>query len=98
MSEETKNTGINEDSEAVGVDTFVMRQQIWEKVRTHQMIKLVKPEYLILSSSMYNELRTECEQQVGNYAKDLEIMNKYMGLTVAVIPKTYGVDIIEVAV
>ena len=80
------------------VDLLVIRQQVWELRRKHNMEKYCEPKYLILSSAIYEKLRIECGQEIGNYAKDLEVMNKYMGLTVAVIPQTYKVDIIDVAV
>ena len=57
-----------------------------------------EPKYLILSGARYEALRKECYEMVGNYAKDLELMNRYMGLIVTVIPLTYEVDIVEVAV
>jgi len=69
----------------------------WNKKKNKQE-NYKEPKYLILSGARYEALRKECYEMVGNYAKDLELMNRYMGLIVTVIPLTYEVDIVEVAV
>ena len=80
------------------VELVVIRQQVWELRRKHNMEKRCEPKYLILSGAMYEKLRIECDQQINSHyqTKELIMMSKYMGLTVALIPRTYGVDIIEV--